>query len=489
MTMPAIVTRDDRTPPAAFFKCIQGRRHSFLLESALTDPAIGRYSLLGCDPFLTFTSKGDRIILEREDGTVERLRGDPFLVLQGLLKRYTGILGRGMPSSRPRIPFVSGCVGYFAYDLKDHIERLPDIAEDDLKLPDAFLGFYDSAIVYDHSAGQYHLASSGLPETAPGRRRERRDRRLAEMEDLFSGRHAAVHPRPAVPECFPSDLRSNFSFRAYVAAVERAKAYIARGDIYQVNLSQRFETARTLDPFLLYERLREASPAPFAAYLDCGGCTLVSSSPERFLMKRGGMLETRPIKGTRPRGIDARDDARLEAELVSSAKDRAEHVMIVDLERNDLGRVCAYGSVKPERFVALERYATVSHLVSTVSGRLRRGIDAVDCLRAAFPGGSITGAPKIRSMEIIEELEPVKRSVYTGAIGYISFDGAMDTSIVIRTFICRKNKVYFSVGGGIVADSDPEREYEETLDKGKALMTALGRIDVRARPRREGVLL
>jgi para-aminobenzoate synthetase component 1 len=221
-------------------------------------------------------------------------------------------------------------------------------------------------------------------------------------------------------------------------------------------------------------RLRHFSPAPFSAYLGFGDLAIVSSSPERFLLKDGSYIETRPIKGTRPRGSDSFEDAMLEKELKESAKDRAEHIMIVDLERNDLGRICEYGTVRPRELFVLERYSTVFHLVSTVCGRLKEGVDPVDCLLATFPGGSITGAPKIRSMEIIEELEPVKRSVYTGALGYISFDGDMDTSIVIRTFVAKGGKAYFQVGGGIVADSDPEKEYDETLVKAKGMMQALG---------------
>jgi para-aminobenzoate synthetase component 1 len=259
-----------------------------------------------------------------------------------------------------------------------------------------------------------------------------------------------------------------------MAAVKKAKEYIRKGDIYQVNLSQRFESRLDTEPYELYLRLRDFSPAPFSSYLGFEDCAVISSSPERFLMKKGAYIETRPIKGTRPRSKDPLMDEFNRNELVKSYKDRAEHIMIVDLERNDLGRICEYGSVRPAEFIALEKYSNVFHLVSTVSGRLKSGVGAVDCLTATFPGGSITGAPKIRSMEIIEELEPVKRGIYTGAVGYISFDGDMDMSIAIRTMLVKGKKIYFHAGGGIVADSDPASEYIETLDKARGMLQAIG---------------
>ena len=255
--------------------------------------------------------------------------------------------------------------------------------------------------------------------------------------------------------------------------MRRAKEYIAAGDIYQVNLSQRLSAPFTADPFALYQRLAHENPAPFAAYFHTPDAAIVSCSPERFLQVRGREVETRPIKGTRPRGATPEEDARLAAELLASEKDRAENVMIVDLERNDLGRACEFGSVHVPELFAVEQYATVFHLVSTVRGRLRPEVTALDCLRASFPGGSITGAPKVRSMEIIEELEPTRRGVYTGAIGYLCFSGDMDTNIVIRTVVVKDGTAHFQVGGGIVADSDPEAEYQETMDKGVALARAL----------------
>jgi para-aminobenzoate synthetase component 1 len=268
-------------------------------------------------------------------------------------------------------------------------------------------------------------------------------------------------------------IRANFTPEEYIKAVDRVREYIAAGDVFQVNLSQRFEANLKVSPYELFRRLRQVNPAPFASYLNFGEVTIASASPERFLKVQGDLVETRPIKGTRPRGRDLAEDESLAQELLHSIKDKAENVMIVDLERNDLGRVCRYGSIKVTELAILETFPTVFHLTSTVVGRLRQGESNIDLLKATFPGGSITGAPKIRAMEIIDELEPTKRSVYTGSIGYLGFDGDIDLNIVIRTFLIKKDKAYFQVGGGIVYDSNPQAEYIETLDKAKALIQAL----------------
>lgn len=447
--------------PFELFLRLKRYPYAFFLDSALGHARLGRFSFIGCDPFLVFTSKGDKVSLKWAGGAAETLTADPFTVLRGLLGRFA------IPAGNRRIPFVSGAVGYFSYDLKGFIEDLPDRARDDLGMPDCALGFYDTAVVYDHRAGKAFAASTGLPSGGGPRARER-------LNALIERLARKPPDAPSFSEGAAPSPRPNFTKSGYMKAVAKAKEYIRRGDIYQVNLSQRFEARLQMPCDELYRRLRTVSPAPFAAYLDFGDVAILSSSPERFLLKKGDYVETRPIKGTRPRRRDRALDRALERELAASPKDAAEHIMIVDLERNDLGRICRFGTVKPTESAIIERYANVFHLVSTVSGTLRDGVGPVECLRAAFPGGSITGAPKIRSMEIIEELEPVKRSIYTGAIGYIGFDGNMDTSIAIRTFIVRKDKVYFQVGGGIVADSDPGKEYEETLDKARGLMEALG---------------
>ncbi|MDP2913154.1 MAG: aminodeoxychorismate synthase component I [Candidatus Omnitrophota bacterium] len=462
------------------FETIKDRPYSFFLDSACGCQRLGRFSFLGCDPFLVFKCRQDDIALEWPDGRTENFNANPFLALKSILKRYAVV------RNREGLPFTCGAVGYFGYGLKNFVEDLPDNPADDLRIPDSALGFYDTVVICDNLSGKRYIASSGLPETDPVRNIRRQKERIEEFKyRLFSSAGSAfgeTSPRSGGPEPgekgfaeIPSPrLKSNFSGASYMKAVEKAKNYIRKGDIYQVNLSQRFEAELDMTPFELYSRLRRLSPAPFSAYLDFKDAVIASSSPERFLLKKRDYVETRPIKGTRPRGKDALDDLLMEKELIASPKDRAEHIMIVDLERNDLGRICRYDSVRVVESVILEKYANVFHLVSTVAGRLKKGIDPIDCFLAAFPGGSITGAPKIRAMEIIDELEPVRRSVYTGAIGYISFDGGMDTSIVIRTFIIKGRTAYFQVGGGIVADSDPEKEYEETLDKAKGLMLALG---------------
>jgi para-aminobenzoate synthetase component 1 len=323
--------------------------------------------------------------------------------------------------------------------------------------------------------GKASIVSTGFPELNEKGRLSRARERLEE----FKGRLVSLPrdreepaPKPASPGA-KINLRSNFTHEAYIKAVERARQYIIDGDIFEVNLSQRFEAAIPVTPWELYLRLRQINPAPFAAYLDFDEVTIVSASPERFIRCQGDWVETRPIKGTAPRGRTPRDDRTKARELLNSIKDHAENMMIVDLERNDLGRVCRFGSVKVTELAILEKYPTVYHLTSTVVGRLNEGKGRIDLLKATLPGGSITGAPKVRSMEIIDELEPTRRSIYTGNIGYLGFDGNMDLSVVIRTFLIKEKRVYFQAGGAVVYDSQPEAEYQETLDKIQALIDAL----------------
>jgi para-aminobenzoate synthetase component 1 len=349
------------------------------------------------------------------------------------------------------------------------------VCSSDLKLPESYFGFYDTVLAFDNLAGKAYIISTGFPELDKSQRLKRAGLRLEEMKNRLAS------SLPNIPEANSASVRkmteallkSNFTPEGYMEAVNRVREYIAAGDVFQVNLSQRFETELTVTPYELYRRLRQINPAPFAGFLNFDGITVISASPERFLHVDGDWVETRPIKGTRPRGKNSVEDAMLAQELLDSAKDRAENVMIVDLERNDLGRVCQYGTVKVTELAILETFPTVFHLTSTIIGKLRPDKNRIDLLKAAFPGGSISGAPKVRAMEIIDELEPTRRSVYTGAIGYLSFGRNLDLNIVIRTFIIKGKKAYFQVGGGIIYDSNAEAEYQETLDKAKALIQAL----------------
>ncbi len=444
---------------ARIFPALRGMAHPVLLESAVPTVTSGRYSYLTADPFLVARSRGSRVTVE-EGGVQRHVDGNPWDVLQDLLRRYHTTKSPGLP------PFQGGAVGYFAYDLGRFIERLPTLTKDDIGLPEMAVGLYDWAIAHDAATGQTWLVSTGLPDGSTARADARARQVLRRLELT-----------PPVPEPWAQTvpLRSNFTQRAYLAAVRRVKAYLEAGDVYQVNLSQRFEGPFSGDPWSLYLRLRQANPAPFAAYLSFPEVAVLSASPELFLRLEDGRVETRPIKGTRPRGSSPGEDQRLAAELLASPKERAENIMIVDLLRSDLGRVCRVGTVQVPSLFAVEPHPTVWHLESTVTGELREGADAVDLLRACFPGGSVTGAPKVRAMEIIEELEPVRRGIYCGALGYLSFTGDMATSIVIRTLVLAGGRLYLQVGGGIVADSDPEAEYRETLYKAKGLRRALGR--------------
>jgi len=452
------------SPREAFARLLH-RPGSILFESGLPDPRLGQWSFLACDPFLTFRTKGRQIEITREGRTAQS-NGDPFAVLGQLL----GDIQVSRPPEAP--PLLCGAMGYFGYDLGRFVERIPEQTVDDVPVADCHLGFYGAVLAVNHQQQRAWTCAIGAPETNSVAAHRLAEARAEELTARLEAPSAPEAP-PVARGAAGFALSSTFTHADYVAAVRRAKDYIAAGDIYQVNLSQRLSAPLATTPFALYQRLARENPAPFAAYLETPDAAVISCSPERFLQVRGRDIETRPIKGTRPRGATPEEDARLGEELLRSEKDRAENVMIVDLERNDLGRVCEYGSVHVPELFALEPYATVFHLVSTVRGRLRPGTTSLDCLRAAFPGGSITGAPKVRSMEIIEELEPTRRGVYTGAIGYLCFSGDMDTNIVIRTVVVKDAVAHFQVGGGIVADSDPEGEYQETVDKGLALARAL----------------
>ncbi len=450
------------------FELLHDELHSFFLDSGMDPQRLGRYSFIGIDPFLVMRSRGNQVTLLWQDKQKSE-QGNPFDVLGKLLETYR------LDFFPAPVPFWGGAVGYLSYDLCHFIEHLPTTAIDDLKLPESYFGFYDTILAFDNLEGKAYIASTGFPELDESQRLKRAKLRLEEMKGGLSSAppHISRTNSSNIKSTTEAVLKSNFTPEDYMKAVDRVREYIADGDVFQVNLSQRFETDLTVPPYELYRRLRQINPAPFASYLNFDGITIVSASPERFLHVNGDWVETRPIKGTRPRGKNPVEDTMLAQELLNSIKDRAENVMIVDLERNDLGRVCQYGTVKVTELAILEAFPSVFHLTSTVIGKLRPDKNRIDLLKATSPGGSITGAPKVRAMEIIDEREPTRRSVYTGAIGYLGFGRNLDLNIVIRTFIIKGSKAYFQVGGGIIYDSNAEAEYQETLDKAKALIQAL----------------
>ena len=477
-------------PPLDPFDCcarLAGLPYVVFLDSASDPDHLGRHSFITADPFTAVRAKG-LLTQQLVDGDWIRIDADPLAHVRALLAPH------GRPAMVDVPPFQGGAAGYVGYDWGAALERVPRPRYDDLALPDLLLGLYDWVIAWDHQSGRAWVISTGIPEKGAAQNRRAASRLAFVKERLARGANArGLPPRqndtvalgdpgrslrssaaPSYPVADIPGVRSNFTRAGYLDAVARVIEYIRAGDIFQANLSQRLEAPLAGTSLALYDRLRRRNAAPFSAYLDFGDLVVASSSPERFLrIQPDGQVETRPIKGTRPRGVGPEHDAALALALAESEKDRAENVMIVDLLRNDLSRVCRPGSVRVPELFALEHYATVHHLVSTVVGDLAPGHDAVDLLRAAFPGGSITGAPKVRAMQIIAELEPTARGVYCGAIGYLSTSGALDTSIVIRTYLARGRDVYFQVGGGIVADSDPEQEYRETFDKAQGLIAAL----------------
>ncbi len=449
---------------------------SFLLESGNGTQATARYSFIGSHPYLTLTGGAQNHHLGT-DGHTTTSPGSVFDAFRQAFADATIPRPDGLP------PFFGGAVGYLSYDLVRSFESLPTLAADDLGLPDLHMAFFDLVAAVDHHTNQLYLMYCPPLSRFRAEPREKLFRegcdRLAELE----ARLASARPpragltRPRHTSFVPSQSRD-----AYTARVRRCKDYIGAGDIYQANLSHRFTL--DLDPAWsspdrnryavdLYGRLRQVNPSPFSGFVQFPELCLVSSSPERLVRLSGSRADTRPIAGTRPRGDGQPQDLTLRAELLASPKERAEHVMLVDLERNDLGKVCRYGSVRVDEFMTIEQYSHVSHLVSEVVGTLQSGTSPFDLVRAVFPGGTITGVPKLRCMEIIEELEPVRRGLYTGALGYFSWSGDLDLNILIRTLVLTKNRGYLQVGAGIVADSDPDREYDETLAKAGAFFNIL----------------
>ena len=442
---------------ALIFNKIAHLPWAIFLDSGQPKSEFGHYDVMVADPFVRLMTRDDTTEIIDASGTAFS-QEDPFELLKKVVAPYQ--------MATTELPFEGGAVGYFSYDLGRRLEKLPKHAVDQEQLPEMMVGIYDWAVVVDHRQKQAFLVSHVQnPQTQS---------QWASLSTLLG---APCHPIDASEFEVTSPLVSNFNPESYQQAFKRVQQYIQAGDCYQVNLAQRFSVQADGSGWGAYQALREISPAPFMAYMNLqdkhSTVEVLSASPERFLQVSGNHVETRPIKGTRPRSVDVTQDQKNAQALQNSPKDRAENLMIVDLLRNDISKVCETGSVQAGHLFALESFANVHHLVSTVTGKLRQGMAAVDLLRACFPGGSITGAPKLRSMEIIEELEPHRRGVYCGAIGYIGFDGNMDTNIAIRTAIYSHQEMRFYAGGGVVADSQCEKEYRETWDKASSMLQLL----------------
>ncbi|MGK0464265.1 MAG: para-aminobenzoate synthetase component 1 [Lentimonas sp.] len=446
-------------PPSidALIERFGSRDLSFILDSSLSNDGLGEWSFFGANPFLLFEGK-DGSYVEHRTSNFGHVQDEGFNGLERLRKIMTDYSVENVSA----IPFIGGAVGFIGYDYGRQVEEIPVLATDDRQLPDIYFGLYDGIAALNHKTGVLSLVALGIRDDA--------DSVIEELQ-------AIVESRVDIPSDYPEPQRGAWEWNvepaAYLEAVGRVKDYIASGDVYQVNLSQRARCRFEGCPIQLYQALRTHNPAPYGALMDCGKFVLFSTSPEQFLRKRGRQVETRPIKGTRPRGETAEEDVHNAAALQSSEKDLAELLMIVDLERNDLGRVAEFGSVQVEQLYHLEHYASVIHQTATVKARLAEGRDVFDCIQALFPGGSITGAPKVRAMEVIEELEPTRRGVYTGSIGYIGFDGDAEFNIAIRSLHLKDGHLDYQVGSGIVWDSKPEDEYQETLDKGRAIREAI----------------
>jgi para-aminobenzoate synthetase component 1 len=462
--------------PESLAEQLRGEPGLVLLRSALFDSPQARYSFFAARPFLTFRSFGSRCELHSLERS-EMQFGNPWHLLDSLMSRYELLEELDLPFP------LGGCFGYWGYDLKNFVEpKLPRRALNDLELPDCHVGFYDSLIVFDHRLAKKWIVSTGL--CADGSRSERIAVQRAEFwralprgepNSQLRDARRSVTDATSSSSGIESTLSSNLTRDEFLSRVDSAQAYIRAGDIYQVNLSHRLSAPFSESGWQLYQNLSNVSPAPFSAYIDCGDFQLCSSSPELFLRLSGGHIQSRPIKGTRPRSSDPTRDAQLTYELQTSSKEMAELVMITDLLRNDLGKVCEFGSVQVPELVRLERFPQVQHLVSTVEGRLRAGVTHFAAFASCFPGGSITGAPKFRAMEIIDELEPIARGPYTGALGYLGFNRESQLSITIRTAVCKNNAAYFHAGAGIVADSAAAAEYDETIAKARGFVEALRR--------------
>ena len=474
------ISADLLTPVSAFLAVADGEPDAFLLESVEGGEKIGRYTFLGVRPFLRLESRGDAIKLERGRKT-ERRTGNVFAVIKELLQQHRPAAIEGLP------PFTAGAVGYCAYDIVRRLENIGDHATDDLDVPDCVLMFFDRVLAFDHLRHQIHIvASADVTKEAPRVAYDRAVRDITRIERKLAAGWKPSHWRKATSKLAKSKLKvqAGTSKAKFLASVRRAKEYIAAGDIFQVVLSQRWDFEPGVEPLHLYRALRTVNPSPYMYFLRFGGAQksggknsgamhVVGSSPEMLVRAAGRKLEYRPIAGTHPRGRDEQEDAALEKKMIGDEKERAEHVMLVDLGRNDLGRVSDYGTVKVRNLMYVERYSHVMHLVSALEGQLRPELHAMDAFAACFPAGTLSGAPKVRAMQIIEELEPTRRGVYGGSVLYADFAGNLDSCIAIRTLLMKGKKAYLQAGAGIVADSDPQREFEETENKARGVLRAV----------------
>ena len=461
------VAADLRTPVSAFLSIAADEPNAFLLESVEGGEKIGRYTFLGARPYMVLRARGRRISLERE-GRKQQIEGGIFQVLDRLLREHTTARVRGLP------PFTAGAVGFFSHDAVRQLEKLPELAKDDLQAPDCALMFFDRLLAFDHVRHEiFIIATADVRRQSPRKAYDRAVRDIARIEKQLAVPLARKHLQPARVVKGKVKVGLSVSKKRFLHTVEKIKEYIMAGDVFQTVPSLRLELEPGVPPLSVYRALRRVNPSPYMYFLRMGDLTILGSSPEMLVRVTGRRLEYRPIAGTRKRGRDEAEDLSLEQELRNDEKERAEHVMLVDLGRNDVGRVSEFGSVKVPGLMFVERYSHVMHLVSSVEGTLRQGLSPVDAFAACFPAGTLTGAPKVRAMEIIEEVEPVRRGIYGGSVLYADFAGNLDSCIAIRTMLVKGKKAYVQAGAGIVADSVPESEYQECLNKTQALVRAV----------------
>ena len=465
-----VYSADLLTPVSAYLRIAKGARYSFLLESVEGGEKIARYTFAGANPEEVFRYANGACVMESRDRLVWEER-DPVSFLRSRIERFQPVRLQGLP------PLVAGAIGYFSYDMVRLIERLPRHLRDEIGLYDAMLMFYHGIIAFDHVQHRLWIVRNVFTE-GEGSLRAKYDAAVREIKRTkrrLEEPVAAEQPKKEAKTKKRSPLRvkSNFERGEYLDLVRKAKAYIRAGDIFQVVLSQRFSAKTQADPFEVYRELRVLNPSPYPFYLQLNDVCIVGSSPEMLVKVQGRDVFYRPIAGTQPRGKHEAEDVRLEKQMLASEKERAEHIMLVDLGRNDLGRVCDYGTVRVEQLLGVERFSHVMHLVSSLRGRLREDVDCFDALMACFPAGTVSGAPKVRAMEIIEELERTRRGIYAGGVLYLDFAGNLDSCIALRTMVIKNGVAHVQAGGGIVADSTPEGEYQESLNKSKALLTAL----------------